>query len=143
MDLQTSDSIHTIYTKIAINSCIINVIAIFHIEINHKNNKIVRIAQNGSVAIIPNTNKRMALFYTNIFPSNSLIVIIYKLQILLVQRQIHYPPPHILHRTTLTTATIRTTTITYMGVCPLIRCTNGIVSSRIVAMTKYIYIYIL
>jgi hypothetical protein len=53
----------------------------------------------------------MALFYTNIFPSNSLIVIIYVLSILLVQRQIHYP---LLHRTTLTTATIRTTaTIPY------------------------------
>jgi hypothetical protein len=39
MDIQTLDSFHTIYATIAINSCIINVIAIFHIGINnHKNN---------------------------------------------------------------------------------------------------------
>jgi hypothetical protein len=106
----TNDHIHTIYATIAINSCIINVIAIFHVEIN---NKIGMMAQ-------------MADRYYFVLP------------ILLVQRQIHYPSPHLLHRTTLTTATIRTTATTGMGVSP-IRCTNGIVSG-IVVIKKYLYV---
>jgi hypothetical protein len=119
MDIQTIDSITTIYATIAIISCMINVIAIFHIEINHKNNEIiVRIAQMVQLQSFQTPTNALALFYTNIFPSNSLIVIIYVLSILLVQRQIHYPSPHLLHRTTLTTATIQTTATTGMGVSP-------------------------
>jgi hypothetical protein len=62
---------------IAIHSCIINVIAIFHIERrNNKNNKIVEmIAQNGSVTIIQTQTTHCIVLHKYI-PSNSLIAII-------------------------------------------------------------------
>jgi hypothetical protein len=136
MDLQTI--LFTPYIQtIAIHSCILNIITNFHIEINNKNNKIVRIAQ--MVQLQSSEHKQTHFIVFHKYISKHLADrYYYVLPILLVNRQIHYPLPPLIFRTT---ATIRTTTTTGMGVSPS-RCTNGIVSSGMVAITIYIYIYV-